>query len=178
LAISRRLVEAQGGTITASSEGRGRGATFRVQLPVIDADAATPRSPAGVPSSLPHATNATLHVLLVEDHEPTLKVMSRLLRRLGHRVTGATSVASARAAAKQRAFDVIICDLGLPDGSGLDLMRALKEQYAGRAVALTGYGMESDIAASREAGFAEHLTKPIDFPALEAALRRLNPIGG
>jgi CheY-like chemotaxis protein len=99
--------------------------------------------------------------------------MTKLLRRLGHRVTGVTSVASATSVATNNGFDVIISDLGLPDGSGLDVMRRLRERYAGRAIALTGYGMESDIAASREAGFAEHLTKPVDLVALESAIRRL-----
>ena len=61
-----------------------------------------------------------------------------------------------------------------PDGSGLDVMRRLREKYAGRAIALTGYGMESDIAASRDAGFAEHLTKPVDLAALDAAIRRVS----
>jgi CheY-like chemotaxis protein len=114
-----------------------------------------------------------LDVLLVEDHEATLNVMTKLLRALGHRVTGVGSVASAKAMAKQSRYDVIISDLGLPDGSGLDVMRELKADYGGRAIALTGYGMESDVAASREAGFAEHLTKPVDLSALQAAIHRV-----
>jgi CheY-like chemotaxis protein len=114
-----------------------------------------------------------MHVLVVEDHAPTLTVMTKLLRSLGHRVTGATTVAAATAAARQDGFDLIISDLGLPDGSGLDVMRQVRERYAGRAIALTGYGMESDVAASREAGFTEHLTKPVDLAALEAAIRRV-----
>jgi CheY-like chemotaxis protein len=133
---------------------------------------------APLPVSQPLAVGAPelaepLAVLLVEDHEPTLAVLMRLLRSLGHRVTGATSVASAAAAVRQDGFDVVISDLGLPDGSGLDLMREIREKYAGRAVALTGYGMESDIAASRAAGFAEHLTKPVDLAALHTAIRRV-----
>lgn len=98
--------------------------------------------------------------------------MERLLRRIGHQVTGVNSVASATAAANQNGFDVIISDLGLPDGSGLDVMRQLRGSYGGRAIALTGCGMDSDIAASRDAGFAEHLTKPVDLAALDAAIRR------
>jgi CheY-like chemotaxis protein len=172
LAISKRLAEAHGGTIAAASAGRGRGATFTVELPAVSVfipDAGTPAresrrlSPAAEP----------LNVLIVEDHEPTLRVMVRLLKHLGHNVTGVMTVAAATAAARQNGFDIIVSDLGLPDGSGLDVMRQVKEQYAGRAIALTGYGMDSDIAASREAGFAEHLTKPVDAHALEAAIRRL-----
>ena len=170
LAITRRLAEAHGGTVTAASAGRGHGATFTVDLPAAEAPAA---SAAPEPSADAPAAGPPMHVLVVEDHEPTLKVMSKLLRGLGHRVTGATSVATAAAAARQNGFDLIISDLGLPDGSGLDVMREVREEYTGRAIALTGYGMESDIAASREAGFAEHLTKPVDLAALEAAIRRL-----
>ena len=171
LAISRKLAEAHGGTITVHSEGRGRGATFTVELPLIDvpAHAAFPRQPA----PLRREAGRPLNVLLVEDHEPTLRVMERLLRQIGHRVTGVTSVASATAAAGRDGFDLIISDLGLPDGSGFDFIRPLREKYAGRAIALTGYGMDSDIAASREAGFAEHLTKPVDFEALDSAIRRI-----
>ena len=170
LAISKRLAEAHGGTITASSAGRGRGATFAVEFPAVDEAvraAPAPQRPAG-----PRAAARPLNVLLVEDHEPTLRVMERLLRRIGHRVTGVTSVASATAAARQDGFDLLISDLGLPDGSGLDVMRQLRDRYEGRAIALTGYGMDSDVAASREAGFAVHLTKPVDVAALQAAIGR------
>jgi CheY-like chemotaxis protein len=173
LAISRKLVEAHGGTISAASEGRGRGAAFQVELPVVDhlvrSAGVAPEPPAVVDASA-----RPLHVLLVEDHEATRRVMERLLRQVGHRVTGVTSVASATAAATQNGFDLIISDLGLPDGSGLDVMRQLRDSYAGRAIALTGYGMDSDIAASLEAGFAEHLTKPVDLATLEGAIRRVS----
>jgi CheY-like chemotaxis protein len=114
-----------------------------------------------------------LRILLVEDHEPTLVVMTKLLRILGHRVATASTAASAKAAAQRDSFDVIISDLGLPDGSGIDVMRTLQDQYRGRAIALTGYGMESDIAASQQAGFVEHLTKPVDLAVLRAAIERV-----
>jgi signal transduction histidine kinase/CheY-like chemotaxis protein len=172
LSISKRLAEAHGGTITVASEGRGRGATFTVELPVTS-DLPAPADAAGTPlSGVPRAAGM-LDVLLVEDHEATLTVMVKLLKGLGHRVTGVGSVASAKAMAKQSRYDVIISDLGLPDGSGLDVMRELKGDYGGRAIALTGYGMESDVTASREAGFAEHLTKPVDLAALQAAIHRV-----
>jgi CheY-like chemotaxis protein len=169
LSISRKLAEMHGGRVTASSDGRGRGATFAVELPTVDVFtippvAQPPQRDARVPP---------LRVLLVEDHEPTVNVMTRLLRGSGHRVTSAPTAASAVAAARQGSFDVMICDLGLPDGSGLEVMRQVRDQFQGRAVALTGYGMESDIAASRAAGFADHLIKPVDLVALEGALKRL-----
>jgi CheY-like chemotaxis protein/nitrogen-specific signal transduction histidine kinase len=171
LAISRKLTEAHGGTIAAASEGRGRGATFTVELPLPEPSTrttATPRRP-----SVALASTGRLRVLLVEDHEPTLRALGRLLRQIGHTVTEVTTVASATATAAQDGFDLIISDLGLPDGSGLDVMRHLRDRYEGRAIALTGFGMESDIVASREAGFAAHLTKPVDLVTLEAAIQRV-----
>jgi PAS domain S-box-containing protein len=174
LAISRKLAEAHGGTVTAASEGRGRGATFAVELPVVDVFVPEVLPSAGPePDDAPEPAGPPLAVLVVEDHEPTLRILSKLLRGLGHRVTGAGTVASATAAARQDGFDVIISDLGLPDGSGLDVMRQLRDRYEGRAIALTGYGMESDIAASREAGFAEHITKPVDLKKLQVAIDRV-----
>ncbi len=171
LAISKKLAEAHGGTISVASEGRGRGATFAVELPVVGRFVRATSPPERPP--LVRSAAQPLKVLLVEDHEPTLRVLERLLRQIGHRVTGVTSVASATAAARQGEFDLIISDLGLPDGSGLDVMRQNRERFAGRAIALTGYGMESDIAASAAAGFAEHLTKPVDLTALDVAIRRV-----
>ena len=171
LAITRKLAEAHGGTVKAHSDGRGRGATFVVELPTV----AEPASPKPPEDSDPPGRGASraLSVLLVEDHEPTRDVLTRLLRHSGHTVTGASSLASARAAARGQKFDLLLSDLGLPDGSGLELMRELRDDYGGRAIALTGYGMETDVRASRDAGFAEHLTKPIDVAALEAAVHRV-----
>jgi PAS domain S-box-containing protein len=173
LAISKKLAEAHGGTISVRSEGQGHGATFEVELPALDVLARPGRAPqATSPNAQP--ITAPRHVLLVEDNEPTLATLAKLLRRMGHRVTTATTVASAMAAVRQASFDLIISDLGLPDGSGLDVMRQLGNEYEGRAIALTGYGMESDVAASREAGFAEHLTKPVDSARLNAAIRAVS----
>ena len=186
LAISRKLVDGHGGTIAARSAGAGRGATFSVSLPTVAASAASSSASSRVGDAALAAANDAraprggraggrrLNVLLVEDHEPTLRIMERLLRQIGHRVTGVSSVASAGAAASHDGFDLIISDLGLPDGSGLDVMRQLRDRYAGRAIALTGYGMDSDVAASRDAGFTEHLTKPVDLHLLEAAIARVS----
>ena len=171
LAITRKLTEAHGGTVAAHSDGHGRGATFVVELPTV----AQPASavPPEQPESPGRAAQQALSVLLVEDHEPTRNVLTRLLRHSGHTVTATPSVATARAAAQQQKFDLLLSDLGLPDGSGLELMRELRDDYAGRAIALTGYGMEADVRASRDAGFTEHLTKPIDVAVLEAAVHRV-----
>lgn len=170
LAISRKIAEAHGGTIIAESKGRGHGASFIVDLPLIDAHV---RALTVHPFELPAVPVKTLDILLVEDHEPTLNVMAKLLEKMGHRVCATGSVATALESARQTEFGLVISDLGLPDGSGLDVMRQLGPRYVGQAIALTGYGMESDVAATREVGFAEHLTKPVDFNALQAAMQRI-----
>jgi PAS domain S-box-containing protein len=170
LAISRKLVDAHGGTITARSDGRGSGATFTVDLP---ASAAPPANSLPSVAQGPGPAADGLRILVVEDHEATLRVLSRLLSRMGHHVTAAPSLASALAAADRETFDVLLSDLGLPDGSGLDLIRQLGARYAGRSIALTGYGMEDDIQSSRNAGFAAHLTKPVDIDLLGATIREV-----
>ena len=112
--------------------------------------------------------------MLVEDEPATLRLMARLLKGLGHEVQTAATVASAIEEVEGGEFDLIVSDIGLPDGTGLELMRrivALRGPIP--SIALTGYGMEDDIVRSREAGFTAHLTKPIDFIKLEAIIRRV-----
>ncbi|HEY8746734.1 MAG TPA: PAS domain-containing protein [Tepidisphaeraceae bacterium] len=167
LAICKRLVEAQGGTIAAISEGRGKGATFVVELPTIPKPIPSQPSPDTMPLSAP---TRPMSVLLVEDHEPTARVLAKLLRNLGHDVKTVYSVASALGATNVQRFDLLLSDIGLPDGSGLDLMRQLRDQYAGKAIALTGFGMEEDIRSTRAAGFAAHVTKPVDFQRLRETI--------
>ena len=157
LAISKALVELHGGTISAHSEGRDQGATFRIRLPLC-----APLSRAETPAAAaPRGAVRPLRVLLVEDHGVTAKMMRMVLTADGHTVEIAGDVATALELADQRDFDLLISDLGLPDGSGHDLMRQLRER--GRTfpgIALSGYGQEEDIRRSREAGFSAHLTKP------------------
>lgn len=120
-----------------------------------------------------------MRLLLVEDHEPTLQVLSRLLRRVGHTVVTAGNVQQALAAAEAGEFDGVISDLGLPDGTGTELMKTLRARHHLRGIALSGYGMEEDLARSKLAGFAVHLIKPVDFHQLQRALVELveSPIG-
>jgi CheY-like chemotaxis protein len=123
-----------------------------------------------------HAPHKPMRILLVEDHRDTLRTLTRLLRGLGHTVATASTVDAALAAAADTdagAFDLVISDIGLPDGSGLDLMRRLTGRRPVKGIALSGYGMDSDIRQSREAGFATHLTKPIDIARLEAAIEEV-----
>jgi CheY-like chemotaxis protein len=119
------------------------------------------------------ASRRPLHILLVEDHTDTAEALAALLAGLGHRITVAGTVAGALAAAEQAAgaldglIDLVISDLGLPDGSGLDLMRELAGRYRLKGIALSGYGMEEDVRQSEQAGFARHLTKPVTLDFLK-----------
>jgi signal transduction histidine kinase len=175
LAISRAIVHLHGGQLTAASEGPGRGATFAVHLPL----GLPETGHAGTPEpSLPNPKSKiqnrkSLDILLVEDHADTAEAMAELLRVEGHRITVARSVASALATAEklEGGVDLVISDLGLPDGSGLDLMRELAARFGLRGIAVSGYGMEDDVRRSREAGFDRHLTKPINPQSLQAAIR-------
>ena len=99
--------------------------------------------------------------------------MARLLKRRGYRVLLATDCRSALEAARQNAFDLIVSDLGLPDGSGLALLQQLRQHRPIPAVALSGYGMKEDLRQSRAAGYDEHLSKPIDFSLLIGVIDRL-----
>ncbi len=114
-----------------------------------------------------------MRILLVEDHADTSRAMSRLLSRIGYQVRTAGTVRAAIDAARSDPVDVVISDLGLPDGSGLDLMRELQKTHGLRGIALSGFGTDEDRAASAAAGFAEHLTKPINFERLEKAIHDL-----
>jgi len=165
LAIAKGYVLAHGGTIRGDSDGPGTGSTFTIELPA----SAAPQTVAGEDVAKPNGS--ALSILLVEDHDDSRRAMKRLLIALKHTVADASTVAAALELAKTQRFDLIISDLGLPDGSGLDLMRQLRQRSPLKGIALTGYGTESDIAAARKAGFAAHLTKPINFVALQNTIR-------
>jgi two-component system CheB/CheR fusion protein len=177
LAISKALVEMHGGVIEAHSAGKGQGATFRVKLPLAriprsQAPGSEDRSAPGPEDSSASgvrepAPGRPLRVLLVEDHGDTAKVMSRLLARQGYEVQTAGDVAAALELAGRATFDLVLSDLGLPDRSGLDLMRELRTRgQTLPGIALSGYGQEDDLERSRAAGFSAHLIKPVDFGEL------------
>ena len=170
LTICKGIVEAHGGTIAASSAGRGRGTTLTVEL--AGASAGPVPTPAGPMPATAAAVGraAGRRILLVDDHEDTLRVMARLLGGMGHAVTTATGVDTALSAAEAGGFELLISDLGLEDGSGLDLMRELLKRRPIKGIALTGYGTAADVAATRKAGFDAHLTKPVDPDALQGLI--------
>lgn len=170
LSISKAIVDVHGGTIEADSPGPDQGSTFTVTFPVMEA-AALP--PANETSSEPAVAKRSLRLLVVEDHAPTRAILGRLLTRNGHQVIAAGSVGEALAAFDPASCDVVLTDLGLPDGSGLDLMRQLRQQAPVIGIALSGYGMEADLQQTREAGFSAHLTKPIQMEELLHILARV-----
>jgi PAS domain S-box-containing protein len=169
LPICRGILEQHQATIAASSPGLGRGARFIIEI----ASTAAPTTRPKLASAPPPPPSRTLRVLLVEDHEDTAEIFERLLRRVGYAVHVANSVQSALAV-ELDTFDLLLSDVGLSDGSGLDLMRAFRKAGDVKGIALSGYGTEDDVRASKAAGFAVHLTKPVDFKELLAAIALLD----
>jgi CheY-like chemotaxis protein len=135
-----------------------------------------PALPPAAPANHPRVTYVDPRrprILLVEDHADTGKALKKLLGNFGYDVRIATTVASALQIAHAERLDLLISDLGLPDGTGHDLMRQLLAKFSIRGIALSGYGMEEDIRRSHQAGFIEHLTKPIDLDRLRSTIDRV-----
>ncbi|HEX8352993.1 MAG TPA: ATP-binding protein [Pyrinomonadaceae bacterium] len=188
LAIARHLVELHGGTISAESEGEGRGATFRFSLPLLETRRAERGTPdekegggaAGRPS--PAARHSSLleglHVLVVEDDRDSRELIAAVLGRSGARVTEAASAAEAFAAVTRLRPDVLVADIGMPGEDGYSLIarvRALGAAAGGGlpAAALTAYARSDDRARALAAGFQTHIAKPVEPAALTAAVARL-----
>jgi two-component system CheB/CheR fusion protein len=171
LAISKALVDRHGAELFAESDGPDRGATFTLRIDSVEVAPAAADPPADFARDAGGAKN--LRILLVEDHKDTRMMMASLLRLLGHQVETATCVREALERGDSQEFDLLISDIGLPDGSGLEIMRTLHREQGLRGIALSGYGMEEDIRQSKSAGFEEHLTKPIDLRTLERAIQEL-----
>jgi len=114
-----------------------------------------------------------LRILLVEDHKDTLRSLKLLLTRLGHQVLSAENMTEALRISEAEEFDLLLSDIGLPDGSGLDLIRHIRRTREVNAIAVSGYGMDEDIRRSQEAGFFEHLTKPISLDRLQEVIERI-----
>ena len=167
LAISKHLVDRHHGTIEAESRGRSFGATFRVTLGTVPKENAKPEAVSrGRPPK-------SLRVLLVEDHRDTRCMLSRLLTHFGHQVLTADNVRSALDIVGSGDIDVLVCDIGLPDGSGYDVISQTRRTRSIKAVALTGFGTDDDLRRSKEAGFDFHLVKPVDLHELQTILDKL-----
>ena len=182
LAICKALIEKHGGGISAHSDGKGKGAAFRAWLPLAPVGAAAvQRMPLHRDELMASQHNgdddrlyrAGVRILLVEDHADTARMLSRLLRMEGYTVVVAADVSSALRLAERESFDLVISDIGLPDGSGLELMRQLQLNHPLKGIVLSGYGTDEDVRKSKEAGFAEHFTKPLKYEQLQAAIARL-----
>ncbi len=185
LAISKGIAESHRGTLRGSSPGKGCGSTFTLTLPCgsfeLPYRGVPPVSPATVPAeNAPLASGVRqrpLRILVVEDHVDTAAVLARLLRRMGHDVVSAQNILEATAVADREmgrgGIDLLMSDLGLPDGSGQDLMRTLSAKYRLKGIALSGYGMDSDLEQSAAAGFSRHLVKPIDVALLQSTIEQL-----
>jgi CheY-like chemotaxis protein len=177
LAISQKLLEFHAGKIYAMSAGLDLGSTFTIDLPFSppvpgeNSKAPEPTAKTLLPGNAEKAT--TTRILLVEDHEPTRNTLSLLLARRGYEVITSPSFNDALAVSQKYDFQLLISDIGLPDGSGDDLMAKLRENFDIKGIALTGYGMEQDIGRSQKAGFVIHLTKPIRMETLDAALNSI-----
>jgi PAS domain S-box-containing protein len=171
MAISKTLVNALGGELTASSLGPGQGATFSVVLPTS----------APGDGKRPQVQNAALDgsaerhesILFVEDQADSAEVLSMVLRNMGFEVRSCATVAEATRVASENHFDLLLSDVGLGDGTGIDLIREIRRHSSYPAIALTGFGMEQDIERFKQEGFDAHLTKPVNLEKLEATIRSL-----
>jgi signal transduction histidine kinase/ActR/RegA family two-component response regulator len=175
LAISKAMVLAHGGIISASSPGPNRGATFSVRLGTIAEpavqDGESPPNGAE-PVAKPVSATRPPRLLVVDDHEDTCTGMKLILERRGYDITIAYTADQAVEKARQENFDLLISDIGLPDRSGYELMQEMRGRGV-PGIALSGFGMEHDVNRARAAGFSEHLTKPINFERLEEVIQQL-----
>ncbi len=179
LSISRAIMELHGGSISAASEGKDKGATFSVRLHTVKG-LPTPQVVAAPSPHREFIGDRKLRVLVVEDHRDTADQFARLLQRAGHEVVCASSIREAQQYAvvtpapdRICAFDVLISDLDLPDGSGRELMRNLAQLCPIRGIAISGHGSRDDVESSLAAGFSHHVTKPVDWEKLKTVLQQI-----
>lgn len=171
LSIAKALVEAHGGSITARSDGKDHGATFVIDLATIKPPAAPKVSGIAMPVT---PTPRSLRILLVEDHEDTRNALTRLLARWGHVVKPAATVAQAIEYASAFDPEMLVSDVGLPDGTGMELLGKLRLDRDIPAIAMSGYGRQSDLEQTKHAGFHAHLVKPVDPVRLKETIDRLS----
>ena len=166
LSVVKRLVEMHGGRVLAASEGVGRGATFEIRLPLLEAD--------DRPSAeAQRSKTAPSRILVVDDNQDAADSLAMMLALDGHEVRQTYAGAPALACLREFRPDVILLDIGLPGMDGYEVARRIREQPDGasvRLIALTGYGQESDKSRTRAAGFDEHLVKPVELRNLHEAL--------
>ena len=126
------------------------------------------------PAPRPYGASQRRRILVVDDHRDTLRSMQLLLTRLGYQVLAAENMTDALRIAEEEQFDILLSDIGLPDGSGLELVRRIRETRNVPALALSGFGMDEDLQRSLDAGFSDHLTKPVSLDRLQSAIADLD----
>ena len=175
LAISKALIAAHGGKISVQSPGKDQGATFSVELNTVTSPVGRDGEKQDQPADQEKEATVSRHrrVLLVDDHYDTCIGMKRMLERRGYEITVAHSAEQSVEKVRIEEFDLLISDIGLPDRTGYELMRELRVNKDLPGIALSGFGSEQDVKQAREAGFSEHLTKPINFDRLEKTIQNL-----
>jgi len=168
LTIARTIADSHQGRLSATSAGVGRGATFILELPLAEQQR---RPQVDAPMRHQPAASTQTRILLVDDHADTLNSLAFLLRKAGYVVETAETLEEAETLLSE--CDILVTDIGLPDGNGCDLMNRFKARGGMHGIAISGFGQQEDIVRSEHAGFFRHLTKPIDIDVLKSALRAL-----
>jgi CheY-like chemotaxis protein len=173
LAIVKAIVELHGGRVWAESAGVGRGSRFTVELPIC-APAKALRGP-----EAPAGERTRIKLLLVEDNRDTLTMLAESLARLEYQVVPAESAEAALDILARESVDVILADIDLPGMNGYEFLRkarGLPSAAHALPVALTGFGQENDVRRAREAGYADHVVKPVDAGELDQRIRSHLPL--
>jgi len=177
LALVRGLVELHGGTISAHSEGDGKGSEFIVRLPIAKLE--TNKQFAGETQNQNDVEYASsidgLRILVVDDNVDAAESLALLLEIGGHNIRIAHDGMTGLAAAEEFRPDVVLLDIGLPDINGYEVARSIRQQLWGKEmnlIAATGWGQDKDKELAHNSGFNNHLTKPIDFQKLNALLQK------
>jgi CheY-like chemotaxis protein len=178
LMLVRSLVEIHGGIVTAHSDGAGKGSRFEVRLPLLRGEATARPITGPQPKLSPSAIGR--RVLLVDDNSDAAEMLAQVLRGVGHEVAVAHDGPSALATARTFEPEVALLDIGLPVMDGYELARHLRTALpsAPLLIAITGYGQQHDHQRSLDAGFADHLVKPVDPARLVDTLSRMQPQKG
>ena len=177
LSIAKGITKLHGGSLSAASEGLGRGATFTIRLPL--ADAAARSATRAICKPIVSGKTPALRILLAEDHVETAKALERLLSGRGHQVRLANSVAEAVALATESPPDLLLCDLNLKDGTGVELLSRIRRACSNTrqgtlpAIVMSGYLDAQITARTHAAGFKLHLEKPVDPQHLLVAVQQV-----
>jgi PAS domain S-box-containing protein len=170
LSVVKRLVEMHEGEVTARSAGLGQGSTFEIRLPLIE----RPSAAAPEPGSL---RISPARLLIVDDNQDAADSLALLLELEGHEVAAVYTAQAALQRARSFIPSIVLLDIGLPEMDGYEVarrMRAMPELGGVRLIAVTGYGQAEDRKRTREAGFDDHLTKPVDLSSVERTIAGLH----